>query len=154
MSAAVALVADQQGRLLDALVSTVRVEFSAEVVHVDPDDPVFGRGRCQAAGCERTAWTRRVCVAHYNRWRYRGQPDIVEYCATTGPIVGRAGSHFVDAFDLSGLAPQPRLEVAYILQCCHDDRRVRVPPSIIRHLVGLLAETTWARCWSGPSITG
>jgi hypothetical protein len=47
----------------------------------------------------------------------------------------------VDAFDLSELCARPRLEVAYILQRRHDDRSVRVPPSTIRHLVGLLTHS-------------
>lgn len=169
MTATIVRVTGGHERLLDALVATVRTEFATEVIHVDPDDPVFGRGRCTVAGCERTAWTRRICTAHYGRWRHRGQPDLVEYCATTGPITSRPGSHMVDAFDLSALGLQPRLEVAYILQCCHDDRRIRVPPSIIRHVVGLLHDTGvtslldrpldhWlstiaARNWSDPSRT-
>jgi integrase len=82
-----------------------------------------------------------VCTAHYQRWCHRGKPDIDRFRATTGPVAARAGSETVDAFDLSALATQPRLEVAYILQCRHDDRSVRVPPSTIRHLVGLLADS-------------
>ncbi len=169
MTAAVALVGGPHRRLLEALMGVLRAEFCAEVIRVDPEDPVFGRGRCAVAGCDRTAWSRRICTAHYNRWRHRGRPDMVEYRATTGPIAARGGPHMVDAFDLSALAHQPRLEVAYILQCCHDDRRVRMPPSVIRHLVGLLAQSGvasllerpldhWleaiaARNWADPSRT-
>ncbi|MCY4495497.1 MAG: hypothetical protein OXB92_16760 [Acidimicrobiaceae bacterium] len=47
----------------------------------------------------------------------------------------------MDVFDLSALAVGPRLEVAYVLQCRHDDRTVRVPPSTVRHLVALLADS-------------
>jgi len=124
-----------------ALSAAVRPEFSGPVVRVDPDDPVFGRGRCDVAGCARTSWALQLCAAHHQRWRLHAKPDIDHYRATTGPVATRAGSEMVDAFDLSALPAGPRLEVGYILQCRHDDRRARVPPSTIRHLVGLLADT-------------
>ncbi|HEV2122106.1 MAG TPA: hypothetical protein VGW38_04930 [Chloroflexota bacterium] len=63
VTAAAARVEGSHERLLDALVATVRTQFATEVIHVDPDDPVFGRGRCTVAGCERTAWTRQICTA-------------------------------------------------------------------------------------------
>ena len=47
----------------------------------------------------------------------------------------------MNGFDLSALALRSRLEVAYVLQCRHDDRTVRVPPSVVRHLVALLADS-------------
>ncbi|MGH9244044.1 MAG: tyrosine-type recombinase/integrase [Acidimicrobiales bacterium] len=158
-----------QGGLLAALFAAVRPQFGGEIIRVDPDDPVFGRGRCGVAGCDRTAWTRQVCTGHYQRWCHHGKTDIDRFRATTGPIAERPGSEMVDAFDLSGLATQPRLEVAYVLQSRHDDRRVRVPPSTIRHLVGLLTDSgvaslldrpldDWlaaiaARGWRDPSRT-
>ena len=163
-----ALPAPDGGRLA-TLFAAVRPEFRGGVVRVDPDDPVFGRGRCAVAGCERIAWSRRLCTAHYNRWRHRDQPDLDTFAASTGPIVERAGSEMVDAFDLSSLEPQSRLEVAYVLQRLHDDRSVRVPPSTIRHLVDSLAASRaeslldrplddWlaavsARGWRDPSRT-
>jgi len=44
----------------------------------------------------------------------------------------------IDAFDLSGLAPLPRFEVAYLLQRRHDERGVIVLHSVIRHVVALV----------------
>jgi hypothetical protein len=125
--------------LLAVLFAAVRPEFAGEIIRVDPDDPVFGRGRCGVAGCARTSWALQLCAAHHQRWAKHGKPAIEAFRATTGPVAERAGSEMVDAFDLSTLGIRPRLEVAYILQCRHDDRGVRVPPSTIRHLVGLLA---------------
>lgn len=122
------------------LAQVLRPEFAGTIIRVDPDDPVFGRGRCSVSGCERTAWTRLLCMAHYNRWRYAGQPELETFVATTGPV--RPGRGLVDAFDLSALGPQPRAEVAYVLQCRHDDRAIRIPPNVVRHLVGLLAAST------------
>lgn len=148
MTAAEAL--DHGGGLLGALFAAVRPEFRGEVIRVDPDDPVFGRGRCGVVGCERTAWARQLCSGHHQRWERRGRPDIDRFRATTGPVALRAGSEMVDAFDLSGLPTQSRLEVAYVLQCRHDDRNVRVPPSTIRHLVGLLADSGAASLLDRP----
>lgn len=151
-----------------SLSAAVRPDFSGPIVRVDPDDPVFGRGRC-GVGCARTSWALQLCAAHHQRWRLHAKPDIDHFRAATGPVATRAGSEMVDAFDLSGLAARPRLEVGYVLQCRHDDRRVRVPPSTIRHLVGLLADTgadtlldrpldVWldmvrARGWKDPTRT-
>lgn len=126
---------------LAALFAAVRPEFRGEVVRIDPDDPVFGRGRCGVTDCARTAWARLLCVAHYQRWEHHGKGDLAEFRATAGPVVERAGSAMVDAFDLRALAPRPRLEVAYVLQRRHDDRSIRVLPSAIRHLVQLLEDS-------------
>ncbi len=155
--------------LLVALLAGVRPEFAGPVIRVDPDDPVFGRGRCAVAGCERTSWALRLCSAHHQRWTKHGKPDVDEFRASAGPVAIRAGSEMVDVFDLSELAPRPRLEVGYILQRRHDDRSVRVLPSTIRHLVGLLVDTetnslldrpldAWladvgARRWKDPTRT-
>lgn len=128
------------GSLLAKLLVSVRPEFQTELIRIDPDDPVFARGRCSADGCQRGAWSRLLCGAHYNRWRLGGRPEMAEFCATTGPITPRATSSRVDTFDLRGLDLQPRLEVAYSIQCRHHDRTVRLIPEMIRQLVNLLAD--------------
>lgn len=125
--------------LLDKLTEAVRPEFAAELIHADPGNPVFARGRCQVTGCERGAWTKMLCNGHYGRWRNSGRPDVAEYAAATGLLKGR--SDRVDAFDLRGLPPQVRLEVAYSIQCRHDERTVRLIPMMINRLVELLTVT-------------
>lgn len=128
-----------------------------------------GQGRCGVADCERTSWAIQLCSAHHQRWTLGGKPAVEHFRATTGPVALRAGSEMVDAFDLSELSARPRLEVAYILQRRHDDRSVRVPPSTIRHLIGLLnnsgatslldrpldawLDTIRARGWKDPTRT-
>ena len=126
---------------LETLFGAVRPEFRGEIVRVDPGDPVFGRGLCGVTGCGRSAWSRLLCVAHYQRWEHHGRGDLDEFRSSTGPVAERVGSSMVDAFDLRALAPQPRLEVAYVLQRRHDDRSIRVLPSTVRHLVQLLEES-------------
>ena len=130
-----------RGDHLSELVAAVRPEFCGEVITVSPEDPVFGRGRCEVAGCGRSAWARDLCSAHHQRWAGHGKPDLGEFKAGAAAVAVRAGSKNVDGFDLSALAVGPRLEVAYVLQCRHDDRTVRVPPSTVRHLVALLADS-------------
>lgn len=108
------------------LLDRLRPPFSLPVIRVDADDPVFGRGRCEVPDCDRTSWAMQLCQGHHQRWIHRGKPDPVAFAATTGPIALRAGSENVDAFDLAGLPLQHRLEIAYVLQCRHDDRTIRV----------------------------
>ncbi|WP_419554657.1 hypothetical protein [Candidatus Poriferisodalis sp.] len=130
-----------RGDHLGELVAAVRPEFCGEVIAVSPEDPVFGRGRCGVVRCGRSAWARGLCAAHHQRWASHGKPDLGEFKAGAAAVAVRAGSENVDGFDLSALAVGPRLEVAYVLGCRHDDRTVRVPPPTVRHLVGLLADS-------------
>lgn len=125
--------------LLDKLSVTVRPAFAADLIHTNPDNPVFARGRCQVTGCERGAWTRMLCNGHYGRWRNSGRLDVADYAATTRPLKGR--SDRTDAFDLRGLPLQVRLEVGYSIQCRHDERTVRLIPMMINRLVDLLIAT-------------
>ncbi len=119
---------------------TVRPEFAGELIRLDPDNPVFARGRCRVDGCERGAWSRLLCPGHYTRWRLQRQPDMTSFAASTGPLLPKPGWDLADTFDLRSLALPARLEVAYIIQRYHDDRAVRLLPGMIRALVGLLAE--------------
>ena len=130
-----------RGEHLGELVAVVRPEFCGEVIAVSPEDPVFGRGRCEVAGCGRSAWARDLCSAHHQRWASHGKPDLGDFKQSAAAVAVRAGSENVNGFDLSSLALRSRLEVAYVLQCRHDDRTVRVPPSTVRHLVALLADS-------------
>ena len=130
-----------RGGHLGELVAAVRPEFCGKVIAVSPEDPVSGRGRCGPAGCGRSAWARDLCSAHHQRWANHGKPDLGEFKAGAAAAAVRAGSENADGFDLSALAVGARLEVAYVLQCRHDDRAVGVPPSTVRHLVGLLANS-------------
>lgn len=132
---------ERPGRtLLERLREVVRPEFGTEVIRVAADDPVFGRGACDVDACRRPAWTRRLCQAHYLRWRRDGRPDHQQFIATTGSIAESARAASIGTFDLTALRPQARLEVAYVIQCRQDDRAQRLLGATVRHLVGLLAE--------------
>jgi hypothetical protein len=127
--------------LADLILERLRPPFDAAVIGVDADDPVFGRGRCGVAECDRTSWARQLCQGHHQRWVTHGKPDPIIFAATTGPIALRAGSENVDAFDLSALSLQHRLEIAYVLQCRHDDRSVRVMSYTITDMATVLARS-------------
>ena len=126
---------------LETLSTAVRPAFTAEVIRIDPDDPVFARGRCRVAGCDRGAWTRLLCSAHYTRWRRRGQPDLDSFIAATGPIRLGSTNTVVDVFDLRSLPSCLRLEIAYSIQCRHDDRSVRLLPTMISRLIELVGDS-------------
>ena len=130
-----------RGDHLGDLVAAVRPEFCGEAIAVSPEDPVFGRGRCGVAGCGRSAWARDLYGAHHQRWANHAKPDLGEFKAGAAAVAVRTGSENANGFDLSALAVGPRLEVAYVLQCRHDDRTVRVPPPTVRHLVALVADS-------------
>lgn len=122
--------------LLEKLSIAVRDEFAVELIYADPDNPVFARGRCCVAGCGRGAWTRMLCNGHYGRWHVQGRPELEQFAATTGPI--KAASDRIDAFDLRGLPVQLRLEIAYSIQCRHDQRTIRLIPTMINRMVQLV----------------
>lgn len=118
------------------LTAVLRPEFTGELIRIDPDNPVFARGRCQVIGCDRGAWTRMLCNGHYGRWRLQGHPDLTIFAASTGPV--KTSSDRIDAFDLRRLPDQLRAEVAYSIQCRHDQRTIRLIPMMINRLVDLL----------------
>ncbi len=127
--------------MVELLTQRLRPPFSSPVIRVDADDPVFRRGRCSVPDCDRTSWALQLCQAHHQRWHHHGKPDPVVFAATTGPVALRAGSENVDAFDLSALQHQHRLEIAYVLQCRHDDRAVRVLTHTITDMVTVLEQS-------------
>ncbi len=126
--------------LLDRLVAAVRAEFAVDIYVPDPDDPVLGRGRCAVASCGRLSWGRGLCGSHYDRWRRAGKPDIEGWVATATPLAARAGVRKTQCFDLRPLGPQARLEVAYALQCRHDERGFGPNRPQVARAVKLLAE--------------
>lgn len=134
--------------LAERLASVLRPEFGGDLIHIDPDNPVFARGRCQVTGCGRGAWTRMLCNTHYGRWSKQGCPDLALFAATTAPV--RSSCDRIDAFDLRRLPPGLRAEVAYSIQCRHDERTIRLIPMMINRLVDLLLATQVASVLDHP----
>jgi hypothetical protein len=72
--------------LLERLMATVRPEFRANELVLDPADPVFGGAICRVASCPRTAWGGRgLCAAHHDRWIADGRPDLDAFVVATSP---------------------------------------------------------------------
>lgn len=121
MSAFVVRAAEEPDWLLARLQTLVRPEFSVEVYRPNPADPVLAGPPCAVVGCERPARSVGLCTAHHTRWVYRGRPEVEDFIHSAAPI--RVGRPRVDEiFDLSPLALRCRLELAWVLQCRHDER--------------------------------
>jgi integrase len=131
--------ADDQS-LRAKLLAAVGPECLGETFRLAPDDPVFGRDRCQVAGCRHPARARRVCHSHYARWGRQGRPDMATFVATTGPVTQSARSAWIGSFDVSRLGVQARLEIAYVIRCRQAERVGRLLTSAVRQLIGLLAD--------------
>jgi hypothetical protein len=65
-------------------VAALRPPCPAEVLALDPRDPVFGAPECAVDGCLRPRRQRGWCTGHATRWRAQG-PDPAEFTATTNP---------------------------------------------------------------------
>lgn len=64
------------------LAGQLRPEFAAEVILVDPSDPVIGGPLCVSATCERVGILDGMCTAHHQRWVNAGRPDVEAWAAT------------------------------------------------------------------------
>lgn len=140
MSAFVVRAAEEPDWLLARLQTLVRPEFSVEVYRPNPADPVLAGPPCAVVGCERPARSVGLCTAHHTRWVYRGRPEVEDFIHSAAPI--RVGRPRVDEiFDLSPLALRCRLELAWVLQCRHDERGRGLSPLAVRPVVALLAQS-------------
>jgi integrase len=75
------------GTLTARLLAAVRPEFRADRLVADPDDPMLGAGgRCAVGGCGRGRRHRRLCQAHYVRWRRSGAGDLDAFVVTADPM--------------------------------------------------------------------
>jgi integrase len=140
MSALSALPAGGPDPILDRLVSVVRPEFAVARYRPDPDDPVLARARCRVADCDRPSRCFGLCAAHHHRWDWQGRPDLAGFVATAAPVASSA-ARVDETFDLSGLPLRCRLELAFVLQCRHDERARGLSPLAVRPVTAMLAET-------------
>ncbi len=118
----------------------LRPEFNVAVICPDPDDPVLAGRRCAVGGCERPSRLRGMCAAHHARWVGRDRPDLTDFVAAAAPV--RAAQPRADeVFDLSHLAKGCRVEIAFVLQCRHDERGRGIRPAAVRPVVAMLVRT-------------
>lgn len=139
MSAPAEVFFDRPESLALRIAGLLRPEFNVAVIYPDPDDPVLAGRRCDVGGCERPARSRGMCAAHHTRWVSRGRPEVAGFVAGATPV--RPGRARVDeVFDLSDLAWSCRLEIAFVLQCRHDERGRGIRPAAVRPVVAVLAK--------------
>ena len=135
--------------LLAKLEATVRAEFRVEVYWPDADDPALG-GACAVADCHGLPCARGLCNAHYRRWRDAGRPEMAEFVASAPLRRRQRTPSRSDCFDLSALDGQLRLELAYVLQCRHDERAGRLNGQAFAHVVQLAADSGCASLLEWP----
>jgi integrase len=103
-----------------------------EAPDLTPSHPVSAE--CRLPFCD--LWvdspTRLFCPGHYDRWVRHGRPELERFIADC-ELVGTAH------IDLRVLAPQPRLEIQYALQCRYDARSRVAPPRMVTPAVRLVA---------------
>jgi hypothetical protein len=126
--------------LASRLLVVLRPLFTAGVIVPGPADVVLAGQRCAVPGCGRRCQGRGLCGSHYSRWHKSGRPDLAGFTAGTGPVV-RAwqGLRAAEGYDLRGLPPQLRLEIACALQCRSDERGPGLRPCQVAAAVRLLA---------------
>lgn len=149
MSALWALPGDQPDPVLDRLVAVVRPEFAVARYRPDPDDPVLARRRCAVTGCDRPSRSFGLCAAHHHRWDWQGRPELARFAATAAPVDSSV-ARVDETFDLSPLTPRCRLELAFVLQCRHDERGRGLSPLATRPVVAMLAAAGGASLLDHP----
>ena len=104
---------------------------SWEAPDLTPSDPASAE--CRLPFCD--LWvggpTKLFCPGHDDRWKRHGQPDLERFIADC-ELVGTA------RIDMRSLAPQPRLEIQYALQCRYDTRSRTAPPRLVIPAVRLV----------------
>jgi integrase len=91
---------------------------------------------CQIAHCD--LWPRSVhpfCHGHYTTWRANGSPDPAVFATRfeRAPVLAD------EVVRLGTLPAQLRLEIAYALQCRHDERTSKAPTPVVMQMVRALA---------------
>jgi integrase len=140
MSAMLDPVSEHGDTLTSVLASRLRPEFDVAVIRPEPDDPVLAGATCAVGGCDRPSRSKGLCVAHHKRWVYQGRPTLSGFIATALPVRSGGPVRRTDeCFDLSRLPEGCRIELAYALQCRHDERGRGIRPPALRPLVSMLA---------------
>jgi hypothetical protein len=99
--------------------------------------PIRTPSLCRIGHCD--LWAPGVsafCHSHNSRWKVLGRPEVAGFIATyANPRPG------CEHIDLGCLPAQLRLEVAYVLQCRHDEQTSRLIPTHVQAIVRALAGT-------------
>jgi integrase len=92
---------------------------------------------CAIPGCR--LWPQAVgpfCHAHHATWRANGRPAPAEFAERFTAVRVPADQ----VIDLTRLVEPLRWEVAYAIQCRHDQRTSRTPPEVVARAMAFLTE--------------
>ena len=93
---------------------------------------------CAIPGC--MLWPQAAgpfCHAHHGTWRAHGRPEAAAFAQQFAAV--RVPSDQV--IDLTRLTPALRWELAYAIQCRHDERAARTPPEVVARVVSFLLKS-------------
>ena len=98
-----------------------------------PADPAAD---CRIGGCQLWAEPGAVlCRAHGRTWNEHGRPSAGQFAADRASDTVLRG----ERIRLDSLPAHLKLEVQYALQCRHDERAAKAPPSVVMIMVRTLA---------------
>lgn len=137
MSPAAEAFSDRPEPVAVRIAGLLRSEFNAPVICPDPTDAVLAGKPCAISGCDRPSRCRGLCAGHHKRWCSQGKPDLAAFVTDAAPM-RTVGARADEVFDLSGLTENCRLEVAFVLQCRHDERARGIKPAAVRPVVSVL----------------
>jgi hypothetical protein len=75
------------------------------------------------------------CHTHANTWKVNGRPEVDEFVRRFAELAPTAD----ETIRLDQLDAQLKLEMQYVLQARHDERRGKVTPTVVMRVVRLLA---------------
>lgn len=114
-----------------------RPDFEAWLASGPPPVKAPVADACAIPGCP--LWPQAAgpfCHAHHGTWRANGRPDPEVFADEFAAV--RVPSDQV--IDLARLPEPLRWELAYVIQCRHDERASRTPPEVVGRLVSFLLE--------------
>jgi integrase len=92
---------------------------------------------CRIEHC--TLWPQAAlpfCHSHANTWKAHGRPDIEQFARRFTDLAPTAD----ETIHLDQLDAQVKLEMQYVLQARHDERRGKLTPGVVMRVVRLLAD--------------
>jgi integrase len=92
---------------------------------------------CRIEHC--TLWPQAAlpfCQIHANTWKVNGRPEVEKFVKRFAELAATAD----ETIRLDQLDAQLKLEMQYVLQARHDERRGKLTPTVVMRVVRLLAD--------------
>ena len=98
----------------------------------EPDAGSADAASCQVSFCGLLAHSGLgLCYRHNRAWKKQGCPDLAGWLAGIEHVPAWEG----ERADLAALGRQLRLEMAYVIQCRHDEQPMKTSPQNIRAVI-------------------